>query len=424
MKSFAIHSLSSAVTKTARATSETIVSRNADLLARAGYVSQLGAGVYTLLPLGMRVLSNIEAIVRDEMSMIGAHECLMGTLQPREIWETTGRWDTVDVLYRLQSRNGSQYALGATAEEVITAAVAPLIQSYRDLPMALFQISTKYRDEHRARSGLLRGREFRMKDLYTFDTDEARLEKQYEEICEAYMRIFARCGLAGRVVRTFASGGIFSQFSDEFQLLADSGEDTIFMTEGRNVALNKEVAGDEEALTLLFGSTRPALTEHRAIEVANTFKLGSRFSDAFSIAPQDADGTSRRVMMACFGLGTTRLLGAVAELYNDAQGLVWPRAIAPYDLHLVTLGDDSRIAEFVATLSDHLRRAGISTLIDSRSEKRAGEKFADADLIGIPTRAVVGTKELEAGVIELRDRATGSISRVGLEQLATVISTS
>jgi prolyl-tRNA synthetase len=421
MYSFAIHTITTQLTHTLRSHSESSSSKNARLLTRAGYVSQCAAGIYTLMPLAIRVLGRIESIVREEMNALGAHELLVPGLQPRDMWDTTGRWDSVDVLYKLTSRHGAEYCLGATAEEGIVAAFAQSIRSHRDLPTAVFQISTKYRDEHRARSGLLRGRDFRMKDLYSLHLTQAQLDEYYEDVCKAYARIFERCGIGSRTVRTFASGGVFSRFSDEFQLLHDAGEDTVFVTEDRRIAINKEIAEDAEALRVVFGGTVPQLLEHRAIEVGNTFKLGSRFTDAFGMRAHDAKGESTSVLMCSYGIGTTRLLGAVAEVYGDDDGLVWTKELSPYDLHLVQLGERLHSNETLGRIKELCRAERLSLLIDDREEVRAGEKFADADLIGIPLRVVIGGNKSVGDLLEVKQRRDGKSFQVALDELARLV---
>lgn len=411
-----VHRFSEALIVTSRACGAEATSRNADLLMRAGFVARLGAGLYTLLPLGLRLLNRIETIVRTEMNSLGASEFLSPTLYPKDLWSTTGRWDSIDTLFKVTSRGGSEFCISATAEEVVTSMAKGLFRSYRDLPGAMYQIQTKCRDELRPRSGVVRGREFRMKDLYSFHLDEQQLDEFYEQVCAAYMRIFAQCGIGARTVRTFASGGVFSRFSDEFQLVCDAGEDTIYMVEGADVAINKEVASDMEARRAAFGDTGAVLTEHRAIEVGNTFKLGTRFSDAFDLKVADAHGKLKPVLMCSYGIGTTRLIGAIAEVCNDERGLVWPNNISPYDVHVVVLDPGSNRAELVEKITGGLSSAGVSVLLDDRQDVRAGEKFTDADLIGVPTRVVVGARST-GDRFELIDRVTKESANLDLNEL-------
>lgn len=399
-----VHFLRASLTRTSRNVSEHLVGKNARLLEQAGFVSQTAAGIYTLLPLGLRVLQRIELIIREEMESLQAHEFLGATLQPKGLWETTSRWDSVDVLYKLASRHGGEFCLAATAEELISSVGAASIRSYRDLPFAAYQIGTKYRDEHRARSGLLRGKEFRMKDLYSFHCDQNEMDAFYESVCAAYARVFTRCGIGHAVVRTFASGGIFSRFSDEFQLLSAAGEDTIYVTKDGSVAINKEIAQDDEALQTVFGKQVPELVEHRAIEVGNTFKLGRRFTEAFGIRVPDRTGTIQPLLMCSYGIGSTRLIGAVVETFGDERGLVWPTEISPYGVHVIVGNSAGEERQELAPLVEHLRNAGISALIDDRRDVRLGEKFMDADLIGVPVQVVVGGKKQNASEAEVKRR--------------------
>lgn len=422
MRSNDIHFLSSNVTKTLRSGSDDTNSVNGQLLTRAGFVHQIAAGIFTILPLGMRVLSRIEAIVKEEMNSTGAFELLAPSLQPRHLLDATRRWDSIDVLYRVTSRQGSDFCLAATAEEATCAALKSWITSYRDLPLSVYQIADKFRDEPRPRAGLLRGRYFRMKDLYSYHTTLSDLDTFYEEVVAAYMRVFQRCGVADRVRRTFASGGVFSKFSDEFQLLAESGEDTVYLSDESAIAINKEVAEDAEALRFVFGEHVPRLREHRAIEVGNTFKLGTRYTDAFQIAFQNESGTREKVYMGTYGLGTTRMIGAIAEVLSDSRGLVWPREVAPYDAHVVILGDGDVSSAVVGRVTDTLARGNNSALVDDRTSLRAGEKFADADLIGIPVRIVISDRTEKDSLVEVKRRTGEQAERISIDALNDYIS--
>lgn len=421
MYSYAIHTLSNQLTHTLRSVSEGMDSKNARLLTQAGFISRAAAGIYTLMPLAVRVLGRIETIIREEMNSLGAHELLVSGLQPRELWERTGRWDSIDVLYRFASRHGAEYCLSATAEEPVVAACTHAIRSYRDLPLSVYQISPKYRDEHRARAGMLRGREFRMKDLYSFHLNDSELNEFYESVCKAYARIFDRCGIGKHTVRTFASGGVFSRFSDEFQLLHESGEDTILITEDGRTAVNTEIAQDSEALRIVFGDKIPTLIERRAIEVGNTFKLGTRYTDALGLRIQDHAGVVGSVRMCSYGIGTTRLLASIAEVYGDECGLVWPQEVAPYDLHVVQIGEQDRSSDQLDQIKRLCTDERISTLLDLREGVRPGEKFATADLIGIPLRVVVGGARTSAHTIEVKDRLSGALRDVSLTELVELV---
>jgi prolyl-tRNA synthetase len=417
MSQGSIHHFTSSTVVTSKTHAEAQHSQNAVLLTRAGYMRQLAAGLHTLLPLGLRVLNKIEQIVREEMDSLGAREFISPVIYPKEIWDKTGRWESIDVLYKLASRSGAELCIAATAEEVVATMAKEHIRSYRDLPYAVYQIQNKCRDELRARSGLIRGREFRMKDLYSIHLDAVQLEEFYESVCQAYMRIFTRCGIGDRTVRTFASGGVFSRFSDEFQLICDGGEDTIFVTKDRRIAINAEVAKDTEARTAAFGGKEPELSEVRAIEIGNTFKLGTRFTDAFDVSVNDSSGARRSLLMCSYGIGTSRLVGAIAEVCNDAKGLVWPHAVAPYDAHIIVLEGAAKSLANVTGLTERLRKAGISALIDDRADISAGEKFADADLLGMPYQIILGSR-FDGQRVEVKARSSGAIDMVDIEVLS------
>lgn len=326
--------------KTIKDISQKEVSKNAQLLLKGGFVNQLMAGAYSYLPLGLRVLNKIENIVREEMDALGGQEILMPALQPREIWDTTGRWD-IDVLYRLKGAGDRDLALGATHEEAVTPLAASYMESYKDFPKAVYQTQTKFRNEARPKSGVMRGREFRMKDMYSFHTDQACLDRFYDETIEAYLNVYRRVGLGDRTLLTFASGGIFSKYSHEFQTITDAGEDIIYKVPGTHLAINQEVIEDIEAVSAIIPDYKKGdentLETVKTIEVGNIFKLGSRYSNAFDFRFTDKDGQKRDIIMGCYGLGLSRLMGAVVECLHDEKGIQWPAEIAPYDVHLVSL---------------------------------------------------------------------------------------
>ena len=328
---------SSLVTKTVREAPAEEDSINASLLLRAGFIRKHMAGTYSFLPLGMRVLMKIEQIIREEMNAIGAQEILMPALQPADPWQRTGRWDKMDdILFKLTGAGERELTLGPTHEEIVTPLIGGFIGSHRDLPVLVFQIQTKFRNEPRAKSGLLRGREFRMKDMYSFHASEADLDGYYETAQAAYANVFRRCGLGAITCLTYASGGAFSKYSHEYQTLAATGEDTIFLCEPCNMAINKEIAADLGGACPACGNK--ALREERAIEVGNIFKLMTRFSEAFGLSFQDEDGRRQdQVYMGCYGIGSSRLIGAIVETSHDAGGIIWPRTVAPYEAHLVSL---------------------------------------------------------------------------------------
>lgn len=400
--------LSDLCTKTIKYSSDTDVSRNAQLLTRAGYINQLMAGVYSYLPLGFRVLNKIENIVREEMNAIGAQEILMPALQPKEIWETTGRWNKVDVLFKLNGQGDRELALGPTHEEVVTPLMGSFIQSYRDLPKKVYQIQTKFRNEPRAKSGLLRGREFRMKDMYSFHVDQHGLDEFYEQTIQAYKNVYKRCGLGELTLLTYASGGIFSKYSHEFQTITPYGEDVVYRIPGTDIAINREIIEDKGILSELMTDYKEGdeegLEELRAIEVGNIFKLGCRFTDSFGITFAGADGQKGKVVMGCYGIGPSRVMGTIAEVLSDNRGLIWPNEIAPFHAHLVSLCRDEGNINICNAIYKKLQSSGVDVLYDDRQGIQAGVKLADADLIGVPLRIVVSKKNIEKNLIEVKER--------------------
>ncbi len=406
-------------TKTFREAPKDEPSVNAQLLMRAGFVDKLAAGIYTYLPLGLRVLDKIKAIVREEMVAIGGQEILMPALHPKQPWATTGRWTDPGpaVMFQLRGRSDAEFGLGWTHEEVVTPLAKRFIASYRDLPFAVFQIQDKFRNEPRAKSGLLRGREFSMKDLYSFHRDRADLEQWYAKVSEAYARIFRRCGLDA--VLTEASGGAFSKYSHEFQVRTPNGEDVIFQCSGCGYAQNKEIFEGQDGARCA-KCQRGSMRELKAIEVGNIFRLGTRFSGAFGLTYLDERGEAKPVEMGCYGIGPSRVLGTVVEVRHDAQGMIWPESIAPFRVHLLALGKESAVYARALAAYEQLRQAGVEVLYDDRAEVNAGEKFATADLIGIPLRAVVSARTADR--LEQRDRKTGATALVSLAQLAKIAS--
>lgn len=397
--------LSELSTKTTKDVSQSDPSRNAQLLTKAGFIDRLMAGAYSYLPLGLRVLMKIENIIREEMNAVGSQEILMPALHPRENWDQTGRWDKVDILYKLKGAGDRDLCLGPTHEEVVTPLIGRFIQSYRDLPKSVYQIQTKFRNEARAKSGLLRGREFRMKDLYSFHSTQEDLDTYYERVLQAYHKVYKRCGLGEITLLTYASGGIFSKFSHEFQTITPYGEDTVYKIPGTEVAVNKEIISEPGVVRDLMPGYKEgdenSLEEVRAIEVGNIFKLGSRFSDAFNLKFTDKEGKVNNLVMGCYGLGPSRVMGTIAECLSDDSGLVWPKEIAPYQVHLVSLLKDGQDAD---NLYHKLLENKFEVLYDDRSSAGAGEKFADADLIGCPYRLVISKKTLTENGIEFKKR--------------------
>lgn len=386
--------------------------KNAQLLIRAGYVHKEMAGVYTWLPLGLRVLENICQIIREEMNAVGGQELRMTTLQDPELWKTTDRWsdEKVDVWFKTALKNGSELGLGPTHEEPLTNIVKNYVNSYKDLPFLAYQIQTKFRNETRAKSGVMRGREFLMKDMYSFARSEEEHEELYEKIKQAYYRVYDRLGVGDQTFLTFASGGMFSQFSHEFQTLTDAGEDTIYLDRAKKIAVNEEV-NNEEVLASL-GLKREELEEVRAVEVGNIFTLKDKFSGPLGLTFVDENDQEQPVLMGCYGIGPSRLAGVITELLADDRGLVWPDAIAPFSLYLVSLGQD----EAAEKLYRELTEAGIEVLYDDR-DARAGEKFADADLLGIPHRVVISNKTVEQGMVEYKARLADTAQLITPEEL-------
>lgn len=403
--------------KTRREDPKDEVSKNARLLVRAGYIHKEMAGVYSYLPLGLKVVEKINHIIREEMNALGGQELAMSKLQDPELWQKTGRWsdDEVDIWFKTKLKTGSELGFGFTHEEPITRMMKDNIQSYRDLPAMAYQIGTKFRNETRAKSGILRGREFLMKDLYSFHIDEADLDKFYEQAAGAYANIFKRVGIGEQTFKTFASGGVFSKWSHEFQTLCEAGEDIIFYNQEKGVAVNKEVYTDE-VLTEL-GLTRGELTEGKAIEVGNIFKLGTRFSESLELFYLDESGKKHPVVMGSYGLGPERLMGTVVEVLARETGLLWPEAIAPFKYHLVRLTDeDEAIRQAADNLYEELIRRGAEVLYDDRPLS-TGEKLSDAELIGLPVRLVVSKKTVAADRVEQTIQATGETKLITRDEL-------
>lgn len=379
-------------------------SKNAQLLIRAGFIHKEMAGVYSYLPLGKRVLDNIANIVREEMNDIGGSEVLMSTLQNKDLWQATDRWDDkkVDNWFKTKLANGTEVGVGLTHEEPLINAMRAFVNSYKDLPAYPYQIQTKFRNELRAKSGLMRGREFMMKDLYSFSRSQEEHDKFYEKTAvEAYFKVYKRLGIGDITYKTFASGGYFSKYSLEFQTLSDVGEDTIYLDKPKGLAINKEILSDEVLAD--HGLKKDDLEEVKAVEVGNIFPLGSKYSDALELYYTDEQGERRSVVMGSYGIGISRLMGLLAEHFADESGLVWPEAIAPFKVYLCRLGDEATVIEAADQLYDKLQAEGIEVLYDDRGA-RAGEQFADADLMGIPFRILLSDKSLEQGGAELKKR--------------------
>ena len=373
------------------------LSINAKLLVKAGFVDQLMAGSWTLLPLGFRVIEKIKNIIREELNKTGAQEMLMPLLHPREIWDQTGRWSDPDVqqkMYQFKDIHGKEYGLSFTHEEVVMNLLGKTVQSYKDLPVMVYHFSTKFRNEPRAKSGILRGREFMMKDLYSAHTSEEDLYEYYNKVKDIYVKIFDRMGLKAKPVE--ASGGVYTEkHSHEFQVLSEVGEDTIYFCDKCDFSQNKEIfkgnAGDK------CPNCDGKIIEKKSIEVGNIFPLGTKYSQSQKAFYQDDKGKQNPIWFASYGIGPTRVMGALVEVFHDDKGIVWPKSVAPFEVHLISLGKDSEAEK----IHDELESLGVEVLYDDR-EVSAGQKFSDADLIGIPVRLVVSEKT--AGKIEWKER--------------------
>lgn len=404
-------------TKTRREAPSGEEAKNAQLLIRAGFVHKEMAGVYTYLPLGLRTLNNIIQVIREEMNAIGGQEIAMTALQDRSLWEKTDRWDDakVDNWFKTELKAGGETGLAITHEEPVTRIMAEHISSYRDLPKAAYQFQHKFRNELRAKSGVMRGREFLMKDLYSFSKDESEHAEFFAKAREAYKKVFQRLGIGDRTYVTFASGGIFSEFSEEFQTVSEAGEDTIYVHEGKGIAVNQEVYNDEVLKKLEL--PKDELVEKKAIEAGNIFNLGTRFSEALGLQYTDAQGQKHPVVMGSYGIGPTRLMGVIVECLADEKGIVWPEEVAPFPVHIVSLvPNDPTVVAYADALYEELQAAGIEALYDDR-DARAGEKLADSELIGIPTRIVIGKDTIASGQLEVVSRGSGEVKRIAREDL-------
>ncbi|HEY8992382.1 MAG TPA: aminoacyl--tRNA ligase-related protein [Candidatus Microsaccharimonas sp.] len=391
-------------TKTTKNAPADEVAKNAQLLIRAGYINKEMAGVYAYLPLGKRVLDKIIQIIREEMDAIGGNEISLTALQSSDVWKTSGRWDdeVLDVWFKTKLANGTELGLAPTHEEPLTKLMKNYIHSYKDLPVYPYQLQIKFRNEVRSKSGLMRGREFWMKDLYSFSRTQEEHDAFYDGAAsDAYTRVFDRLGLGAITYRTFASGGSFAKFSHEYQTLSPVGEDTIYVHKEKGIAINEEVYTDEVLADL--GITKAELTEEKAVEVGNIFTLGTRFSDPLELNYTDENGESKPVVMGSYGIGPSRLMGLIAEHFADDKGLVWPENVAPFKVYLVSIG---AVATEADALYDELTSKGIEVLYDDRDE-RAGAKFADAELLGIPYRVTVSERLIASNQFEFTPRVSG-----------------
>lgn len=397
------------------------VALNAQLLIKAGYIYKEMAGVYAYLPLGLRVLEKIKQIVREEMDAVGGKEIIMTALQRKELWEKTDRWsdENVDVWFKSQLKNGTEVGFGWSHEEPISEMMKNYITSYKDLPIYVYQFQTKLRNELRSKSGIMRGREFVMKDMYSYTTSEAEHEKFYNSTIEAYLNVFKRVGLGDVTFLTFASGGAFTQFSHEFQTITDAGEDKIYLHRQKNIAINEEVLTEEVMAQL--GVKREELEEVKTAEVGNIFSFGDTKSKQLDLNYSDENNESKSVILGSYGIGITRLMGVLVEKFSDDKGIIWPESVAPFKVHLIGLNmEDNNIKTKAESLYQVLNKYGVEVLFDDRIEASAGEKFADSDLIGIPYRVVVSKRTGEG--VELKLRSETQSINLTIEELISKLS--
>lgn len=406
-------------TKTTKTAPADETSLNASLLIRAGYVHKEMAGVYAYLPLGLRTLEKIKTIIRKEMNAIGGEELLMTNLQPTDVWRSTGRWndDTVDIWFKTQLKNDEPLGLAWSHEEPILKMLSEYVYSYKDLPVSVYQFQTKLRNELRAKSGIMRGREFLMKDMYSVHADKADLERFYNQVIEAYQRIYDSLGIGKNTFVTFASGGAFTKFSHEFQTICEAGEDWLYLDRSNNIAVNEEVL---ESAVKDLRLDKNKLEKVRSAEVGNIFNFGTDKARQMGINFQTKDNQSQPLYYGSYGIGVTRVMGVIAELFADDKGLVWPDSVAPFKVSLVTIGCDEVVLSAAQRVIEILEKSDIDVLWDDR-DVRPGEKFADSDLIGLPHRIVISPKTVEAGIIEYKARNQSESKLIDLEQLIDIL---
>ena len=406
-------------TKTRKEAPSDETSKNAQLLIKAGFVYKVMAGVYAYTPLGLRVLENIKQIVREEMNAVNGQELIMTNLQRQDTWEGTGRWsdEAVDVWFKTKLQDGTELGLAWSHEEAIMEMMQQYVRSYKDLPQSVYQFQTKLRNELRAKSGIMRGREFVMKDMYSLHATEEDCDAYYDQVIEAYKRCFDRFGIGESTFVTFASGGAFTKFSHEFQTICDAGEDVLYANADHTVAVNEEVL--DEA-TEEIGIDKSTLTPVKSAEVGNIFKFGTEKSEQMSIYYTDETGSQKPIYLASYGIGITRVMGVIVEKFADDKGLVWPDNVAPFNVYLARLGNDDQVVAAADKLYASLTEAGITVLYDDRDE-RPGAKFADADLMGIPYRLVVSAKTVEAGKHEFKKRTGSDTEMLNTEELVRVL---
>lgn len=402
-------------TKTLKQAPADEVAKNAQLLIQAGYIYKVMAGVYAYTPLGLQVLENIKTIVREEMNAIGGQELIMSSLQRKETWETTTRWDdeVVDVWFKSKLKDGTEVGFGWSHEEAILEMLKQYVQSYNDLPISLYQFQTKLRNELRAKSGIMRGREFVMKDLYSLHATQEDMDQYYEKVIEAYKKIYERLGLASDTHVAFASGGAFTKFSHEFQTVCDAGEDVLYMSEDGSVAVNEEVLDDA---TNELGVSKESLKPVKTAETGNIFKFGTEKCEQMGVLFSDKDGNRKPAYLASYGIGITRLMGVIVEKFSDEKGMVWPENIAPAKVYLIRIGEDESTQQAADELYQKMQSSGVTVLYDDRDE-RPGTKFADADLMGIPHRVVVSAKTISAERVEYKSRTSEITEMLSVDSL-------
>ncbi|GAB4273562.1 MAG: proline--tRNA ligase [Candidatus Rifleibacteriota bacterium] len=408
-------------TKTSKTLPKDEVSVNSQMLLKAGFIDKEIAGVYSYLPLGYRVLQKIINVIRQEMEAIGGQELLLTALQSPQTWEATDRWDDakMDVWFKTELKNKSQLGLAPTHEEPLTKLMKKFITSYKDLPVFAYQFQTKFRNETRAKSGILRTREFIMKDLYSFCRDQKELDEYYEIAKQAYVKIFDRLGLGDITYVTYASGGTFSKFSHEFQTLCEYGEDLIYINEEKKIAINREIFEDE--IIAEFGLTKADFIEKKAIEVGNIFKLGTKFSEALGLVYVDENQERKPVIMGSYGIGPGRVMGTIVETHNDGKGMIWPKEIAPYQIHIVSLGKDETIMAQSEKFYKELNDKGFEVLWDDRLNVNPGAKFADSDLIGCPVRITISGKNIEKQQYEVKRRKGGETEFIAQSEILSFL---
>ena len=391
-------------TKTSKTVPADETSKNAQLLIQAGFVYKVMAGVYAYTPLGLRVLENIKQIVREEMNAVHGQELIMTNLQRKETWETTSRWDdaVVDVWFKTKLKDETEVGLAWSHEEPIMEMMQHFIKSYRDLPTSVYQFQTKLRNELRAKSGIMRGREFVMKDMYSLHASAEDLDTYYNSVIDAYKKVYERVGLGDDTYVTFASGGAFTKFSHEFQTICDAGEDILYIHRGKNIAINEEVLDD--AVKEL-GIDKTELEKVKSAEVGNIFNFGTDKAKQMDINFTDKDGKQQPIYLASYGIGITRVMGVIVEKFADEKGIVWPETVAPFKVYLVRIGGEAAI-KHADELYDELTAKGIEVLYDDRDE-RPGTKFADSELMGIPHRVTVSDRLIDAKQYEYTERTTG-----------------